>query len=80
MSADFPAATLEVLRGRLTLGAYVRSLGGPRESAIFASDDPLPGLLELPLLAYLLGERFLRGKEPVLSLFATRQPQLNGRR
>ena len=79
MSTDLPAAILEVLRGRLTLGAYVRSLGGPLESAVFASDDPLPGLLELPLLAYLLGKRFLRVKEPVLRLFGTHEPQLNGR-
>src|SRR5205807_9025786 len=78
MSADLYVATLEILRGRLTLGAYARSLGSPRESAIFASDDPLPGLLEQPLLAYLLGERFLRGKEPVRHRFANLQQPLNG--
>ena len=61
MSTDLPTAVLEMLRGRLPLGEYARSLRGPRESAIFAWDDPVPGLLELPLLAYLLGKRVLRG-------------------
>jgi hypothetical protein len=32
------------------------------ESAIFAWDDPLPGLLELPTLAALFGKRASMGK------------------
>ena len=60
-STDLRTVPLEILRGRLSLGEYARSLRGPRESAIFSSDDPLPGLLELPLLAYLLGRRVFRG-------------------
>ena len=60
-STDLRTVALEILRGRLSLGEYARSLHGPRESAIFSSDDPLPGLLELPLLAYLLGRRVFRG-------------------
>lgn len=62
MSADLPVAIQEILKGRLSLRDYVRSLRGPRESAIFAWDDPAPGLLELPLLAGMLGTRVLRGK------------------
>ncbi len=62
MFPDLPVAIQEILRGRLSLRAYVRSLQGPRESAIFAWDDPLPGFLELPLLACTLGKRILRGK------------------
>ena len=62
MPADLPVAIHEILRGRLSLRAYLRSLQGPRESAIFAWDDPLPGFLELPLLACTLGKRILRGK------------------
>ena len=62
-STDLRTVALEILRGRLSLGEYARSLHGPRESAIFSSDDPLPGLLEVPLLAYLLGRRaFCGGK------------------
>ncbi len=60
MSTDFPTASLEILRGRLTLRDYMRSLHGPIESAIFALDDPVPGLLEVPLLARLMAKRLLR--------------------
>ena len=49
MSTDVPAAVHEMLRGRLNLGAYLRSLRSPVEFALMASDDPLPGLLDLPL-------------------------------
>jgi predicted ATP-grasp superfamily ATP-dependent carboligase len=59
-STDLRTVVLEILRGRLSVGEYSRSLRGPRVSAIFAADDPLPGLLELPLLAYLLGRRVFR--------------------
>lgn len=60
-STDLRTVILEILRGRLSLSEYVRSLRGPRESAIFSPDDPWPGLLELPLLAYLLGRRVFCG-------------------
>ena len=45
------------VRGRLSVGAYVKSLFSPVESAIFAADDPLPALLELPLGAYVILKR-----------------------
>jgi D-aspartate ligase len=61
MSTDLPIAVQEMLRGRLSLLTYARSFRGPHESAIFAPDDPLPGLLELPLMAYLIGRRLCRG-------------------
>jgi predicted ATP-grasp superfamily ATP-dependent carboligase len=48
-SRDAVAATQEMLRGRLTPAAYVRSLRRPLVFAAFALDDPVPGLLELPL-------------------------------
>jgi predicted ATP-grasp superfamily ATP-dependent carboligase len=60
MSADFPTASLEILRGRLTLRDYLHSFRRPIEQAIFALDDPLPGLLEVPLLAHLMAQRLLR--------------------
>ncbi|MFB3819067.1 MAG: ATP-grasp domain-containing protein [Candidatus Methylomirabilales bacterium] len=47
---DIPAAALDLYQGRLSPRAYFRSLRGPIESAMFAADDPLPGLLEVPLL------------------------------
>jgi predicted ATP-grasp superfamily ATP-dependent carboligase len=52
MSTDVPAAIHEMLRGRLNLGAYLRSLRSPVEFALMAADDPLPGLLDLPLYGY----------------------------
>jgi D-aspartate ligase len=52
MSTDVPAAFHEMFRGRLSPGAYLRSLRGPLEFALMAADDPLPGLLDLPLFAY----------------------------
>lgn len=56
-SADLPMAICEILKGRLFPRDYLRSLRIPVESAIFAWDDPLPGLLELPSLMSLLGKR-----------------------
>ena len=52
MSTDFPAAIHEIFRGRLTLGGYLRSFRNPMQFALAAADDPLPGLLDLPLFAY----------------------------
>jgi predicted ATP-grasp superfamily ATP-dependent carboligase len=47
MVADLPMAIQEILRGRLSLRSYLTSLRGPLECAIFAWDDPMPGLLGL---------------------------------
>ncbi len=52
MSTDVPAAIHGMLRGHLSLGGYLHSLRGPLEFAVIAADDPLPGLLDLPLFAY----------------------------
>jgi len=59
MSTDVPTAIREVLHGRLSLREYLRSIRPPVAPAIYASDDPLPGVLEVPLLAYLVGKRSL---------------------
>lgn len=61
MSADLRVAFEEILKGRLSLWSYLRSLSGPRESAIFAWDDPMPGLLDLPLFACTSGKRMFLG-------------------
>jgi D-aspartate ligase len=61
LSTDLPTVLQEIRRGRLSVHDYLRSLRGPREHAIFARDDPLPGLLELPLLASLVARRLVRG-------------------
>src|SRR5262249_57515404 len=48
-SRDLVAAAHEMLRGRLATAAWLRSLLRPLTFAAFALDDPLPGLVELPL-------------------------------
>jgi D-aspartate ligase len=57
MLTDLPAALDEMLHGRLSLPDYLRSFRGPLEFAIFAPDDPVPTLLDLPFLAWLFVER-----------------------
>lgn len=58
-ATDLPTVLKDLAHRRLGIGPYLRSLRGPRESAIFAWDDPLPGLAELPVLAYALAWRLL---------------------
>jgi predicted ATP-grasp superfamily ATP-dependent carboligase len=60
LSADLRMAIEEIVGGRLSLRDYLRSIRGPLESAIFSWDDPLPGLLDLPLFAYGAGKRALQ--------------------
>jgi D-aspartate ligase len=62
LSTDTPTALRELAGGRLGWREYAASLRGPREAAIFARDDPMPGLTELPMLAFVLGRRLLRGE------------------
>jgi predicted ATP-grasp superfamily ATP-dependent carboligase len=67
LSADLPMALQEIRAGRLSLKTYVTSLFRVQESAVFAIDDPLPGLLEIPIFIYrwvlrLLRRAYLAGK------------------
>lgn len=48
-SRDAVAATQLMLAGRLSPGAYLRSITTPLAFAAFATDDPIPGIAELPL-------------------------------
>jgi D-aspartate ligase len=61
LSWDLVAVASDLRRGRLALRDYVASFGGQRVAAIFAADDPLPGLVEFPLLAFILCSRLSRG-------------------
>ncbi len=54
LSKDIVAAVQLIFRGELTVGAYLKSLRQKLTFAAFAWDDPLPGILELPLFAYRL--------------------------
>jgi D-aspartate ligase len=57
MVMDLPAAAQEIRAGRLSPMAYLRSIWGQVESATFALDDPLPGLIEVPLVLYMAAKR-----------------------
>jgi D-aspartate ligase len=60
LSADLPMALQEIRAGRLSFRTYVTSLFHVQESAVFAIDDPLPGLLEIPIFIYRWVLRSLR--------------------
>jgi predicted ATP-grasp superfamily ATP-dependent carboligase len=64
MTTDILAAASLVRCGALGPGAYLRSLLPPIEGAIFAVDDPRPGLLDVPLLLNMLGHRARGGSGP----------------
>jgi D-aspartate ligase len=61
LSWDLATIARDLLRRELAIRDYLASFGGPQVAAIFAADDPLPGLLELPLLALTLSARLARG-------------------
>ncbi|MBI3434122.1 MAG: ATP-grasp domain-containing protein [Proteobacteria bacterium] len=58
VARDLVASTQEMARGTLAPAAYAASLRRPLVFAAFAADDPLPGLVEMPLvIARLIGRR-----------------------
>ena len=57
-SRDLVAASMEMMAGRLTPTAYLRSWGKPLVFAASAKDDPVPGLVDLPLAAARILERY----------------------
>jgi D-aspartate ligase len=59
-ASDLPIAVQSILTGRLRTAAYLREMRRSPEEAIFAVDDPFPGLVELPHLVFKLGTRWLR--------------------
>ena len=68
-SRDVVAACREMLAGSLSPLGYLRSLRAKTVFAAFAADDPLPGVIELPLvIARQLGRRLseLMGTSAVL--------------
>ena len=62
LSGDVMTALRDVAAGRLSARSYLSSLRGPVEGAIFSWDDPVPGLMEMPLLFALAGKRLARGR------------------
>ena len=66
LSRDLVAAAQEMLTGSLAPADGLRSLRPAAASAVFAADDPLPALFDLPLVAMrVLKRRFARrGRAP----------------
>jgi D-aspartate ligase len=62
LSVDVPISAREIIAGRLSLSSYLRSLRAPLEGPISAFDDPLPALMDIPLLVSRAWKR-LRGPE-----------------
>jgi D-aspartate ligase len=50
---DVPTVLSEIIKGRLKIGDYLKSMKGKKEFAVFSLDDPLPFLAEVALLPYL---------------------------
>lgn len=51
-SSDCLVAVQEICRGTLSLKAYLRSILSVGESALLATDDPLPAILDIPTSLY----------------------------
>jgi predicted ATP-grasp superfamily ATP-dependent carboligase len=52
LARDMAAAGTLAARGQLGVGDYLRSFGTVRSWATFAGDDPMPGLIDIPLTAW----------------------------
>jgi predicted ATP-grasp superfamily ATP-dependent carboligase len=54
---DLPVGALEILGGRLDWRSYLRSLRRVHTESVFSRDDPMPGIVELGLVPYLVVKR-----------------------
>ena len=59
LETDIPNALRDAWRRDIRIGDYLRSLRAADTEAVFARDDPMPGLLELALTPYLAMRRGL---------------------
>jgi predicted ATP-grasp superfamily ATP-dependent carboligase len=61
LARDMVAASTLAARGQLAFGDYLRSFASVRSWATFAGDDPMPGLIDIPLTFWrVLTRRILR--------------------
>jgi D-aspartate ligase len=49
LTTDLPTAYHEIVNGRLTIGAYVRTFVSRHQRAVAAIDDPIPAMVEVPM-------------------------------
>jgi predicted ATP-grasp superfamily ATP-dependent carboligase len=73
---DLVAAGQEMLAGRLSPLSYMRGWRQPLVFAAFAKDDPLPGVVDLPILLWRL---LARGAEIARGTSAFRRSPLQKR-
>ena len=73
VSTDVPAALHSVLRGRISFKSYLRSLRAPIQFAVMSKDDPLPGLMDLPLFAF---KHFYKYWKAVRNLFSPEKKEV----
>jgi len=54
---DVPTVLSEIIKGRLKVRDYLKSMKGKKEFAVFALNDPLPFLAEVAMIPYLWVKR-----------------------
>jgi predicted ATP-grasp superfamily ATP-dependent carboligase len=54
---DLPTAASEIIKGRMGLKQYIRSIHGEKEFAVYSCNDPMPFFGELLMLPYLWKKR-----------------------
>ena len=54
---DLPTGVVGILSGQFKGGSYLRSLFDYDEEAVFSLEDPLPGIVEIALVPYLVAKR-----------------------
>lgn len=57
LTTDIPTSVIEIIKGRMTVAEYFRSLKGKKVFAEFSLADPLPFLAELLMIPYLWKKR-----------------------
>jgi D-aspartate ligase len=76
MTTDLPAAVQAIRQRGLSLYRYLKSFRRPLEFAIWAKDDPVPALFEVPSLLYAHMKIRHAANHSALNLPAHNQPEL----
>lgn len=57
LTTDIPTGFMEIVSGNISCGDYFKSVRKAHVEAVFSREDPLPGIVELALIPYLLVRR-----------------------
>ena len=60
LTTDVPTSVKEILKRRMKVGAYLRTLRSPLEGPIAAKGDMRPAMMEIPILGMRMARRALR--------------------